>query len=469
MSNKNDIRELVVIGAGPGGYAAAFHAADLGVKVTLVDKAEYPGGVCLYRGCIPTKAMLHVAKVITDIKKAEKWGIEVGEPKIDLKKLRVWKESVIRKLTQGLGQLCKKRKIEYIQAEAAFTDNNTVEVKKKRNNTETISFEHAILATGAAPATIPDISYELHTVMDSTAALELNDIPESMLVIGGGYIGLELGSIYASLGTKVSITEIMPTLMPGSDQELISILAKRLGDVFESIMLDTKIAGLKESKSGLKAVFEGQNVKEKEKVYEKVIIAVGRKPNSANIGLENTKVEIDDKGFVRIKDTCQTTNPSIYAVGDITGPPLLAHKATHQAIIAAKVVAGYDITFEPKAIPSVEYTEPEIAECGLSEEKARNAGLDIKVARFPWYASGRAATLGENDGLTKLVVDADTERILGAGIVGTEAGELISEVALAIEMAAVASDLALTIHPHPTLSETLMEASEEVLGKSINL
>ena len=469
MAGKSEKRQLVVIGAGPGGYAAAFHAADLGVKVTLIDPQENPGGVCLYRGCIPTKALLHAAKVITDAKSAEKWGIEFGEPKIDLEKLRSWKDSVVAKLTRGLGHLCKRRKIEYIQAKAVFADNNTLKVEKKRNGTETISFECAILAAGAVPAKIPGIPYESQAVMDSTAALELKDIPKSMLVIGGGYIGLELGSIYASLGTKVSVIEMTPDLMLVSDRELIAILTKRLEKLFESIMLNTKVAGIEENKEGLKAVFEGKDVEKKEQVYEKVLVAVGRKPNSANIGLENTDIQVDEKGMVRIDEHCRTDADSIFAVGDITGVPQLAHRATHQGMAAAKIVAGFDAVFAPKVIPFVEYTDPEVAECGLSEKQAKESGQNIKVTKFPWFASGRAATLGENDGLTKLIIDSDTGRILGVGIVGAGAGELISEGALAIEMAAVACDVAETIHPHPTLSETLMEAAENFLTGSINL
>ncbi len=469
MAGKNDRRELVVIGAGPGGYAAAFHAADLGIKVTLIDKKENPGGVCLYKGCIPTKALLHLAKLITDAQKAKDFGVEFGKPNIDADKIRTWKDSVVRKLTGGLGQLCKKRNVEYIQATAKFTDGNTIEVKREKNSTERITFEHAILATGASPASIPNIPFEPGGVMDSTAALELESIPQSMLVIGGGYIGLELGSIYACLGTKVSVVEMTPGLMPGTDAELVKVLAKRLEKLFESIMLNTKVASISQEKDGFKAAFDGENIEKKEGFYEKVLVAVGRKPNSKDIGLENTNVGINDKGYVQTDKSCRTAEPSIYAAGDVAGPPQLAHKATHQAMVAAKVIAGNDAVFEPKVIPFVEYTDPEIAECGPSEKQAKDSGRNVKVARFPWAASGRAATLGENDGLTKLIIDVETERVLGAGIVGAGAGELISEAALAIEMSAVASDIALTIHPHPTLSETLMEAAEVFLGQSLHI
>lgn len=469
MAGKREIRKLVVIGAGPGGYAAAFHAADLGIKVTLIDPEENPGGVCLYRGCIPTKALLHVAQVITEARDAKEWGVELGEPDINLKKLRAWKESVVGKLTRGLGQLCKKRKVEYIRAKARFINDNTLEVQRKRNETEKISYEHAILAAGAVPVRIPGIPYQSSAVMDSTGALELNNIPKSMLVIGGGYIGLEIGSIYANLGTKVSVVEMMPTLMSGSDQELISILVKQLKGLFESIMLNTKVADLKEQKNGLKASFEGNDIEKKEGIYEKVLVAVGRKSNSSDIGLDNTKVETDEKGFVKVDERRRTDGDSIYAIGDIAGTPQLAHKATHEGIIAAKAIAGFDVVFEPKTIPFVEYTNPEVAECGLSEKQAKDQKLNIKVTKFPWSASGRAATFGHNEGLTKLILDADSGQILGVGIVGTNAGELISEGALAVEMASMAFDLAMTVHPHPTLSETLMESAAIFSGDCINL
>ncbi len=469
MNEKNNTRRLVVIGAGPGGYAAAFHAADLGVNVTLIDKEEVPGGVCLLRGCIPTKALLHIGKIIADAKKAEDFGISFRNPDIDVNKLRTWKNDVIKKLTGGLKQLCKKKKVEYIQGQARFLDSNTIEVKKKADNTEKITFENAVLATGSIPVTIPNISGDLKGILDSKKALEIENVPQSLLVIGGGYIGLELGTIYANLGTKVSVVEMTGNLMLLSDQELVGILAGKLKKIFESIKLNTKVTSMKRKDNGIEVSLEGKGIENKERVYDKVLVAIGRKPNSENIGLENTQVEVDEKGFVKIRNTCRTTDASIYAVGDITGPPLLAHRATHQAITAAKVIAGYDVVFNPMVIPSVVYTDPEIAECGLSEKQADESGVNIKVTKFPWYASGRAATLGDNEGLTKLIIDADTERILGAGIVGSGAGELISEAALAVEMAAVATDLAFTIHPHPTLSETLMEAAKIFSGGSVHL
>jgi len=468
MAERDNSRELVVIGAGPGGYAAAFVAADAGVQVTLIDPEGNPGGVCLYRGCIPSKALLHIAKIITDAGEAKKWGVEFSEPKIDVGKIRSHKDSVIKKLTQGLGQLTKLRKIEYIEGTASFVDSNTLKVKRKRNNTEKISFDKAILATGASAATVANIPGDSPLVMDSTKALELESVPESMLVVGGGYIGLELGSVYASLGTKVSVVEMTPGLMPGSDAELISILAKRLGRLFECIMLNTTVAQVTEQNNGIKVILEGENAEKGEELYDKVLVAVGRIPNSTRIGLENTKVQIDDKGFVRVNKKRQTDDASIYAVGDVVGGPLLAHKASHEAAVAAKAIAGFDVAFRPKAIPFVEYTDPEVAECGLSEEQAKKENRRVKVAKFPWSASGRAATLGENSGLTKLIIDSDTEKVLGMGIVGTGAGELIAEGVLAIEMGAKASDIASSIHPHPTLSETVMEAAAIFLGECLH-
>jgi len=468
MAEKNRARQLVVIGAGPGGYAAAFHAADLGLQVTLIDPQINPGGVCLYRGCIPAKVLLHMAKVIADAKQAEGWGIAFAEPKIDLEKIRSFKTSVIKKLTEGLGQLCRHRKIEFVQGLAGFIDSHTLDVKTKSNTTEKLQFDHAIIATGSYPATIPSIPANSPAVMDSAKALQLTSVPESLLVIGGGYIGLELGSVYAALGARVSVVEMTPNLMPGSDPELVSILAKRLKTLFEEIMLNTTVAQIEQQDANLRVTFEGQNLSRREGLYEKVLVAVGRKPNSAGLGLENTKAQIDEKGYIEVDKKRQTEDSSIYAVGDVAGPPQLAHKATHEGMVAADAIAGLDATFEPHVIPFVIYTEPEVAECGLSESQAKKQNRTVKVAKFPWQASGRAATMGKSDGLTKLIIDPSTDKILGAGIVGTTAGELISEIALAIEKAATAQDLASTIHPHPTLSETVMEAAQLYLGRCLH-
>jgi dihydrolipoamide dehydrogenase len=464
----NETRQVVVIGAGPGGYAAAFHAADLGLKVTLIDKEDRPGGVCLFRGCIPTKALTHAAKTIRLSEKASKFGIEFQAPRIEREKLAGWKQDVVKKLTGGLAHLAKKRKIEYLQANAIFEDSHTLRCELKGSDTRTIRFDHAILATGAYPAMLPNLP-DSPAIMDSTGALDLKSIPESMLVIGGGYIGLELGSVYAALGTRITVAEMADRLMLGSDSELIDILHKSLNKQFDAILLKTRIAQLKEQNGGIGASFEGQDVPFREKVFEKVLVAVGRKPFSKGFGLENTQVQINEKGYVLSDKTCRTDDPAIFAIGDVTDPPQLAHKATHQGIVAAEIIAGRPAAFEPATVPFVEYTEPEVAECGLSEQQAREQGIEIEVTRFPWTASGRAATMAESVGLTKLVIEAQTGRILGVGIVGSNAGELIAEGALAVEMAALASDMAMTIHPHPTLSETLMEAAAIYTGSNINI
>ncbi|OHB68717.1 MAG: dihydrolipoyl dehydrogenase [Planctomycetes bacterium RBG_13_62_9] len=465
----NDRRQLVVVGAGPGGYAAAFVAAQLGLKVTLIDKEVNPGGVCLYRGCIPSKALLHVAKVIADAERAAEWGVEFRKPKIDIDKVRAWKNEVVAKLTKGLGLLSKQWKVEYIQGEAAFLDSNTVRVKKKRAGTEEISFEQGIIATGSYSASLPAIPTRSKHVMDSEGALALEDIPKAMLVVGGGYIGLEQADAYSRLGSKVSIVEVMPQLMPGGDPELVSILHQQFEKRFESIMLKTKVAEAKEQKNGIRIRFEGEDVGKKEAVYDKVLVAVGRKPNSADLGLEKTKVRLDEKGYVKIDNRCRTDDPSLFAIGDVTPGLQLAHRANHQGIVAAEVAAGRDAVFEPRAIPFVEYTDPELAECGLSEVQAKAQNIPYKVAKFPWQASGRAATLGASVGLTKIIIDPDSGRILGVGIVGPDAGELIPEATLAIEMGAVTMDIAMTIHPHPTLSETFMEAAARSLNRSIHI
>jgi len=466
MNKKMNSIQLAVIGGGPGGYPAAFLAADLGLQVTLIDPEPNPGGVCLYRGCIPSKALLHVAKVITEAQHAAHWGIKFSEPTIDLDMLREWKEGVVKKLTGGLGQLSKQRKVSYTQGRASFINPQTLKIQNQKGD-EFLRFDHAILATGSRPATIPNLSLESPHILDSTSALDLPDIPKSMLVIGGGYIGLELGTVYAALGTKVTVVEMTSSLMPGVDRDLVSILSKRLEKVFDSIMLNIKVVGMKEEKKGIRVTFEGGSIKEQ--VFEKVLVSVGRKPNSNNIGLENTKVGIDSHGFIKVDAQRRTAAQMIFAIGDVAGEPMLAHKATHEGRVAAEVVAGHNVTFEPRAIPAVVFTDPEIAWCGLTETQASQEKHPVKIARFPWGASGRATTLDRTDGVTKLIIDPDTERILGVGIVGNGAGELISEVVLAIEMGAVASDLKLCIHPHPTLSETIMESAEAFFGQSTHI
>lgn len=467
--------KLVVIGGGPGGYAAAFLAADLGLAVTLVDTDKNPGGVCLSRGCIPSKALLHAAKVLSESQGAKEFGISFEKPKIDLNKLRDWKNSVVTKLTGGLGQLCRQRKVTYIQGRAAFLNSNTIKIKKDDESEQNLAFEKAILATGSEPIRLPNTP-DSPCILDSTAALELENIPKSLLVIGAGYIGLELGTVYAALGSAVSVVEMTPGILPGTDRDLTNVLQKRLKTIFQSIMLETKVVTLQETAKGLPAGRQGVSVQLEDKAgkkssqeYEKVLVAVGRKPNSAGLGLENTKVQTDARGFVKVNAQRQTTDPSIYAIGDVAGEPMLAHKAAHEGRVAAEAIAGRKVAFEPKAIPAVVFTDPEIAWCGLTETQAAKENRKVEVVKFPWSASGRALTLNRPDGLTKLILDPSTQRVLGAAMVGVGAGELIAEGVLAVEMGAVASDVKLSIHPHPTLSETVMETAETFFGQSTHL
>ena len=460
-----------VVGGGPGGYAAAFLAADLGMKVTLIDPEVNPGGVCLYRGCIPSKALLHVAKVIEESKQAKNWGIEFPAPKIDLARLRSWKEGVIKKLTGGLGILSKQRHVEFIQGRAAFENSNTLRISKADASETVLSFDRIILATGSRPAIIPALKLDSPRLMDSTGALNLEDIPGSLLVVGGGYIGLEIGSVYAALGTRVTVVEMLPGLLPGADRDLVLPLHKRLEKMFEAILLNTTVASLKENGAGIRAGFEGAAVQEKdrEKTFDRVLVSVGRKPNSEIPGLETTKVQVSPRGFIEVNKQLETADAAIYAIGDVVGEPMLAHKAMHEGRTAVEAIAGHKVAFEPAAIPAVVFTDPEVAWCGLTETQAEKEGREIKVAKFPWAASGRAVTIDRPEGMTKLLIDPRTERVLGVGIVGAGAGELIAEGVLAIEMAALARDVAMSIHPHPTLSETVMESAEVFFGTSTDV
>ena len=462
---------IAVVGGGPGGYAAAFLAADLGMQVTLIDPEVNPGGVCLYRGCIPSKALLHVAKLVEESQQAKNWGVDFPPAKIDLARLRTWKESVVKKLTAGLGQLSKQRHVEYIQGRAAFEHSTTLRIRKTDSAEVVLSFDRIILATGSRPAIIPALKLDSPRMMDSTAALNLEDIPGSLLVVGGGYIGLELGSVYAALGTRVTVVEMLPGLLPGADRDLVLPLHKRLEKKFETILLSTTVASLKEDGAGIRATFEGASVqdKDREKLFDRVLVSVGRKPNSEIAGLETTQVRVNSRGFIEVNKQLQTADPSIYAIGDVVGEPMLAHKASHEGRVAAESIAGHKVAFEPNAIPAVVFTDPEVAWCGLTETQAEKENREIKVAKFPWGASGRAITLDRPEGMTKLLVDPQTERVLGVGIVGAGAGELIAEGVLAIEMAALAGDVAMTIHPHPTLSETVMESAEVFFGTSTDV
>jgi dihydrolipoamide dehydrogenase len=460
---------IAVVGAGPGGYAAAFLAADLGMTVTLIDPELNPGGVCLYRGCIPSKALLHVAKLIEESEQAKNWGIDFAAPKIDLTRLRSWKEGVVKKLTGGLGILSKQRKVKYVQGRAAFENSTTLRVTKPDGSEESLTFDRIVIATGSRPAIVPTLKLDTPRMMDSTGALNLEDIPGTLLVVGGGYIGLELGSVYAALGTRVTVVEMLPGLLPGADRDLVLPLHKRLEKLFDEILLNTTVASVKDEGTGIRATLKGQDGNVQEKVFDRVLVSVGRKPNSEIPGLDKTQVKVGPKGFIQVNKQLQTADPSIYAIGDVVGEPMLAHKAMHEGRTAVEAIAGYKVAFEPNAIPAVVFTDPEVAWCGLTETQAQNENREIKVAKFPWAASGRAVTIDRPEGVTKLLIDPQTERVLGVGIVGAGAGEMIAEGVLAIEMAALAHDVAHTIHPHPTLSETVMESAEVFFGTSTDI
>ena len=466
MSEKT---QLVVIGGGPGGYAAAFAAADKGMNVTLVNDEKNPGGVCLYRGCIPSKALLHVAKLLHEAEEAKNWGIDFGKPKIDLDKLRDFKNKVVNQMTGGLGQLTKARKINYIQGRAKFINSSKLFINNVDGSTSELEFENAIIATGSVPTKIPGLSIDSPRVLDSTGALELEDIPAKFLVIGGGYIGLEMGSVYAALGSKVSVVEMTPSLLPGADKDLVNVLKKSIDSKMEAVYLNTKVVKMEDTGKDIKVTFEGNGVEEKEQYFDKVLVSIGRMPVTDGLGLENTKVKLTQRGFIEIDKKCQTNEPKIFAIGDIVGGAMLAHKASAEGKVAVEAILGHKVAFEPNAIPAVVFTDPELAWAGITEIEAKEKRIKVEVARFPWAASGRATTVDRPDGLTKLIIDPETERILGMGIVGYGAGEMIAEGVLAIEMAALAKDVALSIHPHPTLSETVMESAEVFFGESTHL
>ena len=459
--------EALVIGSGPGGYAAAFRAADLGLDVTMVDTASRPGGVCLYKGCIPSKTFLFLSELIHDAQRAESMGITFGKPQIDLEALRTWKGKVIDQMAVGLESLNNRRGVQLLKGRAEFESSETVRLYE--SEVSHIKFRHAIIATGSYPTPFPGTEFKSGgRIMSSTGALALADIPESMLILGGGYVGLELGTVYAALGSRVSLVELEDRLLMGVDQDLVQPLHRRLESVFENISLKTKVTSLNEHEKGVDVIFEG-NADKTEQTFDRVLVAIGRKPASQNIGLENTRVDLDDRGFIIVDEQQRTTAQRIFAVGDVIGGYMLAHKATREGKVAAEVIAGQPSAFDVRAIPAVVYTDPQIAWCGLTEEQARKENIKIDVQRFPWKFSGRATTMGAPEGLTKIIVDPESQRILGVGIAGRNTEGLISEGVLAIEMGALAEDMALSIHPHPTLSETEGEAAEIFLGSATHI
>jgi dihydrolipoamide dehydrogenase len=454
--------DVLVIGSGPGGYAAAFRAADLGLDVTMVDTEERPGGVCLFRGCIPSKTLLYVTELLHDAQRAVEMGITFGEPKVDLDKLRQWKNKVIDKLADGLVDLSNKRGVQRLKGRAVFESSSHVRLIGEQMLH--IKFRHAIIASGSYALALPGLDFKKNgRVMGSTGALQLADIPARLLVVGGGYVGVELGSVYATLGSRVTMVEGNKRLMTGADTDLVQPLNRRLSDLFEAIYLNTRVKGLAERGNEVEAAFEGEADKPIQ-MFDRVLIAIGRRPNSKNLGLENTNVTLDDHGFVIVDNQRRTADPNIFAVGDVVGGAMLAHKAMHEGRVAAEVISGEKSAFDVRAIPAVVYTDPQIAWCGLTETEAKKQARAVTVTRFPWSASGRAASMGVTKGMSKMIVDPETGRVLGVGIVGREAGEMISEGVLAVEMGALADDVALSIHPHPTLSEGEEEAAEAFLG-----
>jgi dihydrolipoamide dehydrogenase len=460
--------QLAIIGAGPGGYAAAFLAADLGLGVTLIDPEPNPGGICVYRGCIPSKALLHVAQLLDESRQAKGWGIDFAEPKVDLNKLRGFKDAVVARLTNGTGQLAKVRKVQYLRGRAELVDARSLRVKLVAGGEESVRFDHAIVATGSVPAIPAALKLDDPRVMDSTAALDLPEVPRSLLVVGGGYIGLELGTVYAALGSAVTVVEMTPGLLPGADRDLVDVLAKRVNQEMKSVLLNTRVTQLKPESQGIRVTLEG-SAGTSEQVFDRVLVAVGRRPNPSVPGLDRTRVKVNERGFIEVDEQMRTAEPSIFAIGDVVGEPMLAHKASHEGRVAVEVIAGHNAAFQPRAIPAVVFTNPEVAWAGLTEAQAQKSGRPFAIAKFPWAASGRAITLDRTDGLTKLVLDPDTEQILGVGLVGPNAGELIAEGVLAIEMSATATDLKLSIHPHPTLTETVMESAEVFFGEATHI
>ncbi len=459
--------EVVVLGAGPGGYTAAFRAADLGKKVILIERYPMLGGVCLNVGCIPSKALLHAAKIITEAEGAQSHGIVFGKPQVDIAALRTWKESVIGKLTKGLKALAKQRKVEVVQGTAKFATPHWIQVETAEGQ-KTVSFDHCIIAAGSSVTRISGFPYDDPRLMDSTGALELADVPKRLLIIGGGIIGLEMATVYSALGSAISVVEWMDQLIPGADSDLVKPLHRRIQKRYEAIYLNTKVTQIKADKSGLTVTFEGKNAPQPQ-TYDRILMAVGRRPNGHTIGAEEIGIAVNDRGFISVDQQMRTNLPHIFAIGDIVGEPMLAHKASYEGKLAAEVIAGHKVAFDARTIPSVAYTDPEIAWMGLTEKEAIKQGIEFEKASFPWAASGRAISMAREEGLTQLLLDKQTRRILGAGIVGINAGELIAEAVLALEMGADMQDISLTIHPHPTLSETVLFAAEMAEGTITDL
>lgn len=465
-SDSDQHAQVVVLGAGPGGYTAAFRAADLGLKTILIERYESIGGVCLNVGCIPSKALLHVGKIISEVDELKEHGIELGSKMPDPKPVRNWTETVINKLTSGLKSMAKQRKVDIVQGTGKFTSVNSIEVDNN-GETKTITFDHAIIAAGSQATKIPALPDDPR-IMDSTDALLLEKIPKRMLVIGGGIIGLEMATVYASLGCKITIVEMLDSLIAGCDKDIVRPLQKRIKKLYENIYLKTAVTSVKALKSGLEVCFDGKDAPDKDK-FDAVLVAVGRLPNGNKIGADKAGINVNERGFIPVDDQQRTNVPHIFAIGDIVGQPMLAHKATHEGKIAAEVIAGHKVGFDNRLIPSVAYTDPEIAWVGLSETEAKEAGIEYGKGVFPWAASGRSLSLGRDEGITKILFDKATKRILGAAIVGPNAGDLIAECTLAIEMGADAEDIGLTIHPHPTLSETVAMAAEVFEGTITDL
>lgn len=459
--------QVAIIGGGPGGYAAAFRAADLGLDVMVITSDERLGGVCLLRGCIPSKALLHVSELLYDARHAEPLGLVFPEPKIDVDGVRSFKDRVVDRLTGGLGYIAEKRGVQVVNGRATFEDSNTLRLQG--TDLAHVKFDYAIIATGSVPIALPGTEFKANgRIMDSTAALDMPDVPERLLVVGGGYIGLELGSVYANLGSEVTVVEMLDRLIAQADADLARPLVRHIDEIFENVYTSTKVVKMEEDEKGVSVTFEGE-VEETEQRFDRVLVAIGRRPNSNNLGLENTKVEVGDRGFIQADEEQRTTEPHIFAIGDVIGGVQLAHKAMYEGRIAAEVIAGQPSVFDARAIPAVVYTDPALAWAGLTENEAEEQGIEVEVARFPWTASGRALTIDAPEGMTKIIADPESGRVLGFGIVGRGAGELISEGVLAIEMGALAEDIAQTIHPHPTLSETKSEVAEVFLGSATHL